>query len=199
MANNICIFGASTAFGYGDNEKGGWAERLKLCLREKGKGIVFNLGISGQTTKDVLKRIENESAPRKPKVIIIQVGDNDAIFLKKENKNKVPLEEFSKNLTELLKKAKVITKNVVVLSTKKVLEEKMCPAPWDKNVYYYNKEMEKYASEIKRETEKHACEYVDILNLLEEKDYFDGLHPNYSGHDKIFEKVKQKLEEKKFV
>ena len=60
-ASRIIVFGASTSHGFWD-EKGGWADRLKQCLHKRTLeeedfyGTVYNLGISGGTTEDILKK-----------------------------------------------------------------------------------------------------------------------------------------------
>lgn len=41
--------------------------------------------------------------------------------------------------------------------------------------------------------------YLDIFGLLKNEDFEDGLHPNASGHQKIFVKVRDFLAENKWI
>ena len=41
--------------------------------------------------------------------------------------------------------------------------------------------------------------YLDIFGILSNNDFDDGLHPNASGHQKTFEKVKGFLLEQKLI
>ena len=47
--------------------------------------------------------------------------------------------------------------------------------------------------------EKEGVHYIYMYDLLCKEDFIDGLHPNASGHEKIFEKVKDFLIEKKLI
>ena len=72
----ICVFGDSIAWGASDSEKGGWVERLKIYMGEHRSGNVYNLGVSGDTTNDLLERFEQEAKARESDVIIFAVGTN---------------------------------------------------------------------------------------------------------------------------
>ena len=62
---NVLIFGDSITWGAYDPEQGGWATRLRNYFEEKDNDIdVYNLGISGDTTADLLERIEIEAKSR---------------------------------------------------------------------------------------------------------------------------------------
>jgi lysophospholipase L1-like esterase len=89
----ICIFGDSIAWGATDCEKGGWVERLKTELMVKDIDV-YNLGISGDTTENILKRMDAEAEARNPDIIIFSVGINDA--LKTNGKNLISIQEFRK-------------------------------------------------------------------------------------------------------
>ncbi|MGC9310458.1 MAG: SGNH/GDSL hydrolase family protein [Candidatus Aenigmatarchaeota archaeon] len=65
----ILIFGDSIVFGLWDKQ-GGWANRLRKELDESARGDpnrhiqLYNLGIAGDTSIDVLERCENEILQR---------------------------------------------------------------------------------------------------------------------------------------
>ena len=66
--NKILVFGDSITYGQRDLEMGGWVNRLKLALAHDDSITschVFNMGISGQNTTEVLERMERECAEKK--------------------------------------------------------------------------------------------------------------------------------------
>jgi len=70
MDKHILVFGTSTTYGAWDSE-GGWVARLRKFLDEKtissnykSEGLIYNLGVSGDKTEDVLKRFEPETKAR---------------------------------------------------------------------------------------------------------------------------------------
>ena len=63
----ILVFGDSITYGAWD-KRGGWVQRLREFLDEKNlidlnkiPVLIYNLGVSGDTTNDALERFEFES------------------------------------------------------------------------------------------------------------------------------------------
>ncbi|MBU6500990.1 MAG: hypothetical protein KGJ89_02590 [Patescibacteria group bacterium] len=100
---NICIFGDSITWGASDTEKGGWVERLKTYFGNKYEAIIYNLGIPGDTTIDLLKRVESECKSRKPDLIIFSIGINDLW-----RDDRTPIKKFAENIARLHRIAKKI-------------------------------------------------------------------------------------------
>ena len=82
---NILVFGASITWGAWDRE-GGWVQRLRNFVDEKNISnpdydrMIYNLGISGDTTENLLSRLENEVKTRlseEETIIIFSIGTND--------------------------------------------------------------------------------------------------------------------------
>lgn len=108
---HILIFGDSITQGYDDYVAGGWVNRLfiDVSAREDKTSSdyisVFNLGIDGNTTKDLLLRVESEIEQRKDSdklVIIFDIGGNDAARRKNGDRNTVSHKEFTKNYQTLI-------------------------------------------------------------------------------------------------
>lgn len=198
--NSICIFGDSTAWGAWDMEKGGWANRLWLYTGEKtdGECEIYNLSISGGTTKTILERFQSEAKIREADALIFQSGGNDSYLKGKNSSNQIPIDQFRKNLQEIIRKAKNITPNIIFIGFKNVDETKTMPVSW-KDIYYVNAEIKKYDEVMRDVCKEDSIPYLDIFGLLENEDFEDGLHPNTAGHKKIFEKVKSFLEENKWI
>ena len=198
--NSICIFGDSTAWGAWDMEKGGWVNRLWLYTGKKADGEceIYNLSISGGTTETILERFESEAKIREADAIIFQSGGNDSYLKGKDGPNQISIDQFRKNLEEIIGKAKNITPNIIFIGFKNVDETKTMPVSW-KDIYYVNAEIQKYDEVMRVVCKENSIPYLDIFGLLKNEDFEDGLHPNTAGHKKIFEKVKDFLEENTWI
>ena len=169
MEQTICIFGASTTWGAWDKEKGGWANRLRLFFDENYDEVwVYNLGISGDNSRGLLKRFEIECEARNPTIVLVSIGENDSA---KDSYVYVPIAEFKDNLTKIIKIARKFTNKIIFLGTKSVDETKTCPVPWDKTVSYTNKDYESYDEAIKKVAEKEKCSYLKLSDLLNKDDF----------------------------
>ncbi|MDD3284612.1 MAG: GDSL-type esterase/lipase family protein [Patescibacteria group bacterium] len=187
---NICIYGASITWGASDSQCGGWAERLKsYCIENHDDINVYNLGIPGNTTKDLLKRFESEAKIRKSDFAIFAIGTNDSSYIKSKDNPLVSLKEFNKNFLRLIKIAKKMKNKVVFVGLTRVDESKTMPVYWDDRVYYDNENIEKYDTEIKNICSENKFDYVEMKNIVSLNDLDDGIHPNSQGHEKMFEEV----------
>lgn len=197
---DICVFGDSISWGEWDMEKVGWVNRLWLYVEKKirGKVWIYNLSIPGGTTKTVLGRFESEARDREVDGFIFQSGINDSCLVGQNGPNTVSLEDFKKNLEEIIGRAKKITPNIIFFGLGKVAETKTNPVSWA-DIYYVNEEIKKYDAAIKEACEKNSILYLDIFDLLTDEELEDGLHPNAAGHQKIFEKMRDFLEENKWI
>ncbi len=194
----ICIFGDSITWGAVDPEQGGWASRLRNHFESQGLSVdmdvdVYNLGISGDNTDDLKVRFEIEAQARKPDTIIFAIGINDAQFLLSKQDNRVPIAAFSKNMTELLHRAKEIATRVIVIGITRVDETKTTPIPWRIDKEYRNSHIDRYDTALRELAEAHEVPYVDVSTALTLEDLADGLHPNTAGHKKLFEIIKEKV------
>lgn len=197
---SICVFGASVTWGACDFEKGGWANRLRLFLDNNNYDLrLYNLGVSGTTSTDVLDGFYAEAIKRKPEIIIFSLGDNDSSYRTGAGSNKVPIEMYRENIAELSTQAFKITNKVVFLGLRKVDETKTMPVSWNADAYYRNEYGDKYNSELKKVCLENSVGYIDLMDVINIQDLFDGLHPNSAGHEKIFLKVKEYLLNNKWI
>ncbi len=193
--STICVFGDSTAWGAWDMEKGGWVNRLWFYIGQKTDGDceVYNLSISGGTTQTILDRFEAEAKIRDADALIFQSGGNDACLLGKAGSNRIPLEQFRRNLEKIISWAKNLTTNIAFVGFDIVDETKTTPVPWG-DFYYTNSEIERYNKEMEKVCNEQGILFLDIFNLLSKEDLEDGLHPNVRGHEKTFVMAKDFLE-----
>jgi lysophospholipase L1-like esterase len=202
MEKIINIFGSSIAWGACDNEKGGWVNRLRnyLADREENYCEVYNLGVSGDNSENLLKRFSIENEARTPNIIMIGIGLNDSQYIHSKNNPRVSLEKFESNLLELIKQAKKFTEEIIFVGLTKVDEKKLMPTPWDNTKYYDEENVALYDAKIKEICEKNNLPFIPMLDLLSDEDLSaDGLHPNSQGHKKMFLRVKDFLITSKII
>jgi len=192
---NILIFGDSITWGAYDPEQGGWATRLRNYFEGKDNDTdVYNLGISGDTTADLLNRIEVEAKSREPNLIIFAIGINDAQFIHSTNGLRVSPDEFQQNLAKLFAIAQKFTEKVVFVGLTRVDESKTTPIPWNTDKSYTNENIECLDSAIEKFCENNKLKFISMDGVVGNDDLIDGLHPNTKGHVKIFNWIKSEVE-----
>jgi lysophospholipase L1-like esterase len=208
--SRILIFGDSITYGAWDKE-GGWAQRLRKYIDEKIEidpayyHLVYNLGISGNNSEDLLKRFEGECKARQKEegdmVIIFAIGENDSQI--RNGKARVKIDKFEKNLESLLKLSKKFTDKVFFVGLCPADESKSDPIPRDTSKSYKNDSIEKYNDVIKEFCEKNNLGFIDVFSNLISENYKelldDGIHPNTEGHQQIFEIIKDYLIRNKII
>jgi len=201
MSNRICIFGDSITHGAVDPENGGWVAQLRRYFESNDYDIsVYNQGISGDNTDDLLSRFEVECKAREPQIIIFAIGVNDSQYIKTKDNPRVSLDKFQNNLVQLINQAKNFSNKIMFIGLTAVEDEKLMPIPWsDEEKFYDNDNVSKYNSVIERVSSEYNLPFLNLLDLLELKDLDDGLHPNTEGHKKMFLKVKDFLLSIKYI
>jgi lysophospholipase L1-like esterase len=203
---NILIFGDSIA--YGDYDlNGGWVTRLKIHYMRKvvknklEKNVnLFNQSISGDTSIEVLSKLETETKPRvwseHETIFIFAFGINDSILI--SNKPKVSLPVFESNLKKIYHTSSRYSEKIVFLGPTLVDESKVTPMPWSPTEYYYNERINKYNKAIKDHCNKTNSQFVDLFSKFSDLKYnkllHDGCHLNTKGHETVFKIILQRLE-----
>ncbi|MBN2202895.1 MAG: hypothetical protein JW700_01805 [Candidatus Aenigmarchaeota archaeon] len=204
MGLRILVFGDSITWGYYD-KNGGWVEKLKnLYLDEELIHPFYNLGVSGNTTEDLVERLEFEVLQRKKKhdvIIIFQIGLNDSAITVEKNDFWVKKENFRENIKEIIGISKNLSKRFIFLGLTPVDED--MTQPWEGMATYKNSNIKEYNGILKSLCEENNVPFVRILEEWLTSDYKklleDGLHPNKDGHKKIFETVKNFITENKII
>ncbi len=205
---NILVFGASITWGAWDIE-GGWVQRLRKFLDKKnteGKSdlMVYNLGVSGDTSKWILERFENEIKGRLGEdktIIIISAGINDSVWVNKTKKLRVKTEDFEKNINKLIEIARKYSSKILFVGLTPCDEKKVDPIPWAPGWSYKNELIKKFDYKTKEVCKQQKIEFIDVYDKLRDSKEVlqDGVHPNSKGHEIIFENVKEFLIKNKIV
>ena len=186
---NILVFGDSIAYGLYDKE-GGWADRLKRHLVNEYHRL-FNLSIPGERVSGLFKRISTEARPRIKvgvrNVGIIEVGINDAAI--EGGRPRSSEEAFREDFKQLLQVASKIFDSTIVLGLTRVDEKRTTPVGWKDALFYVNERIDRFDRIVEEVSGTMGALYVPLHSLLDPSDLYDGLHPDTSGHIKIFRKV----------
>lgn len=195
---NILFFGDSITQGAWD-PNGGWVNYTSEVLYRKTLDSnfkyyysCFNLGISGNTSRDLKNRIEKEISDRvevKDKsIIIVNIGVNDSMF-SKSGANFVDIEEYRNNITHIISLSKEYNTQIKFIASFPVNDNLVNPIPWFDSYSYLNSEIEKYNQALFKICTDHKIMYININKHLLKMKYIDnlldGVHPNTNGHKSI--------------
>lgn len=192
------FFGDSITYGEYDGIFGGWVDILKrYALQKYNEGsnelILFNLGIGGETTEGLLKRMPHEMAARHAadgNIIFIGYGANDLAI--KEGNCIVNPEQFKTNILTAIQLAKQYTQDIYLVSILPISKnmDGIVAASGklrsNDEVLIYNQILENIAAE-------NSLHYIDFHSaFLEDKEILlsaDGVHPNEKGYGMMAEIV----------
>jgi acyl-CoA thioesterase-1 len=187
----IGIWGDSIVYGSCDSEALGWAGRLRKALPTDDYNNLYNFGICGETSEDLLKRFDIEAEAIGPEHIVFAVGINDSKFPDSSDENKVSLEDYEKNLNKLIASAKTHTSSIAVVSATKVNDE------WRsvRGSRFMNEEIEKFNAVMVKVAQEHKIKFIDVFDTVDPTtDLDDGLHPNAQGYEKMYKIIKDNLD-----
>ncbi len=208
---HILVFGASITWGAWDRE-GGWVQRLRRLMDERnlsGKDfhcLVYNLGVSGDTTRELLGRLESELRHRideeENTIVIFSIGMNDSQFIRESNSLMVFPDEFQKNLGKLAHIAQRFHARVIFLGLTPV-DERVDPIQWAPDRSYRNEYVKQFNDMIEKFCIGNKIDFIDIfesfMQAKHNKLLEDGVHPNSKGHERIFRAVSDFLAKNRLV
>lgn len=168
---------------------------------------VFNAGINGNNTADLLARINKDVLSRTPQLVILMIGTNDMLNLR----NKLSLKQYEKNYQELIDRIK--ERSDLVLMTIPPVYSSYVVSRQPKAEYPKNGPQGRVDSAnlvISRLALKNKCTLIDLNKVLTacggsgpEKDCLfqneansginDGVHPTSNGYRVIAATIYQAL------
>jgi len=178
---DIGIWGDSITYG-GPNE--GWVAPLRKVLSSRDINV-YNRGICGDTSEDILKRFTVEKDAIEPAIIIFAVGTNDSKYPNGGKDNKISFEKFKENMRKLIAQAKSSANRVLLIGLTPVNETTI-----DSTSKFLNSSIKQYDEYLKQLAEQEGLEFIEINSVLDLKtDLEDGIHPNAQGYAKMFKAV----------
>ena len=188
---DIGIWGDSITYGAGDSKALGWVGRLRKSYDKDSEVNVYNFGVCGDTTNDLLRRFDGEAASVDPNVVIFSIGINDSKYPVNQKNNLVAIEDFEENMNTLVRCAKKYTRKIYLISATKVQEH----LKEDAAFLFENTEIQRYNSVLQTISQSENILYVDVFPVLDtRRDLADGLHPNAQGYQKMYTTISKALE-----
>lgn len=186
------FFGDSITYGEYDGVFGGWVDILKRYALQKfheGNGdelILFNLGIGGETTEGLLKRMPVELAARNSadgNLVFISYGANDLAI--KDGVYSVEPDKFKENIKIAVQHAKQFSKDIYLVSILPIAQ-KIDGVVVGSGKLRTNEEVIIYNQILKDIAVENSLSYIDFYNaVLDDKEILlsaDGVHPNEKGY-----------------
>lgn len=199
LPKKVAFLGASITEGFYDLEGGGFVGRFNHWIKaQQPKSKVYNLGIYGENSSQILKRAIPELMPRKPDLVVVQICSNDsARWDDPDNDPKISIVQMEDNFHTLLSQVK-LSSQVICLGPPPVDETKTKPFGTSL-VYFTNYDLDRYNNKAKEICQSLDIPYIDIFDQWSkmadyQKILEDGLHPNAQGHQMIFELIKAEVE-----
>lgn len=213
MDKHILVFGTSTTYGAWDLE-GGWVQRLRKFLDEriinsnyKEFYLVYNLGVSGDKSADVLERFESEIQARlghdeNEIIILFHLGINDCIYNEQLGGLEVGREQFKENYRKLIDLTKKYSQKIVVIGSMPV-DKRVDPMPWSPGRSYKNEYVEQYNKIMGGVAKESEVPFIEIYQRFINQNYSDlladGVHMTSEGHKQFYEIVKNHLIKNKII
>lgn len=198
------FFGDSIIYGEYDGVLGGYVDILKrYCHKKYNEGSkevnVFNLGVGGETTAGLMKRISVEIEARKSpgdNLIFIAYGANDSAI--KEENYLIPIDVFKMNLDKAIQISKESSDKIFIISILPI-SEKVDNVISPSGKLRTQSTILQYNTVLVELCKQHNVTYIDTFWLLhDERERLlsnDGIHPNEKGYNKIADYIKPIVEQ----
>jgi lysophospholipase L1-like esterase len=161
--HNVIAFGDSLTAGYGASEGEDYPSKLGAILNLQ----IINAGVSGDTTEQALRRIDDDVLALDPKLVIVGLGGND--FLQN-----LPLATTEANLRTAIRKIQARGAMVILLG------------------YRFPSLQNNYEKMYARVAKDEECLLVpDLLDgiLSDPSLKSDEIHPNAKGYAILAERI----------
>jgi lysophospholipase L1-like esterase len=201
----VLVFGDSITQGFWDTEAG-WVTRLRKAYDQKAvdthdydQPTIFNLGVSGNSSDDVLTRFESETKARATEELafVVAIGVNDART--KAGVNYSNTNRYKQNLSEILKLTKQYSNKILFVGLTPCVENRSNPVSWG-DTGYTNNRIKEFDTTLRQFCQENKVPFVEVFDPFakaeaESELLPDSLHPNNKGHELIAGLVSPKLEE----
>ncbi|MCA9392268.1 hypothetical protein KC614_03635 [candidate division WWE3 bacterium] len=197
LPGSIAFYGASSVYGVGDLQEGGFVNRFRKWYdKNRSDGVVYNLGIPAENSDYLVSRFLDENDRRNPEVVFFDVGTNDAHRQPHaESENYVDIDKFKANLNALIQLATNAYK--IGFITPYLVDEMYNPRSGV--AYFLNDDIKTYTQAIYDTVDNTDIMLIDVLAHWQSEDDYsalmssDGLHASEAGHQVICNLIIEKL------
>lgn len=176
----VCIGDSITGVYYHSGSVRAYPEMLQVALQKlhpNANITVRNAGISGDTSKGGLARLDRDVLAHKPHLVTIMFGMNDLV--------RVPVADFVKNMTDIIKRCRDAGAEVVLCTQNSIVDSPQRPVS----------KLAEYSQAIRDLAKVELLGVADCnaaFEAVRAKDQLewslllsDAIHPNMDGH-KLF-------------
>lgn len=170
----VLILGDSLSAEYGLPRGTGWVSLLEgQLIKDKSPWSVFNASISGETSSGGLSRLPILLSQKKPGIVLIELGANDAL-------RGLPVNQTETNLRKMIQMSKKSGAKVLLCGIQ-------IPPNYGQNYTMQFKEL--YAQLAKQERIELLPFFLEGVATRPELFQADRLHPNVEAQSVIFQNV----------
>jgi acyl-CoA thioesterase-1 len=172
--STILILGDSLSAEYGLVRGTGWVKLLENQLQKQGSPwTVFNASISGETTSGGLTRLPALLEQKKPGIVLLELGANDAL-------RGLSVTETEKNLREMIQLSKKSGAKVLLFGIQ-------IPPNYGQE---YTKQFKDLFAKLANQEKIQILPFF-LQGLLAQRDLFqaDNIHPNEKAQTLLFKNV----------
>ncbi|MBC8876437.1 MAG: SGNH/GDSL hydrolase family protein [Planctomycetes bacterium] len=177
--------------------------RRELSEKIGAKVEVVNAGINGDIVTLAIERLKRDVLDRKPDIVTIMFGGNEAGFYRPETNGfadtpRVSRDEFKAALNKIVDRIQAARITVVLMTCPPMTERY-----WGMKLEPYQKHginflVKGYAQAMRDVADEKGVELIDVYRAFQQKpkrlDYFpDGLHPDARGHRVIADLLVERL------
>lgn len=154
---------------------------------------VYNSGIAGNMTKDILENMENRVFAYNPTKVFILIGTNDLVYSGLDNDGiKNNIEEIINKIYEKNSNTKIYLESIYPINNS--INKEIVETRTNENIKDLNNKIEKICN--------NKCTYINMYDNLTDKNgnmkriyTVDGLHLNKIGYKVITNKLIKYLDE----
>ena len=184
-----------------------YADILRDELPKRGiRAEVVNAGVGGNHTAAARKRFQRDVLNRRPDVVIVQFGINDAavdVWKKPPaTKPRVPLKQYETNLRFFLESIRKTGAKPILMTPNPLrwtpkLKKLYGKAPYDANDEEgFNALLKEYAEKVREIAKDENVPLIDIWNAMQPNAdalLLDGMHPNTEGQALVADRLLPKI------
>ena len=172
--STILVMGDSLSAEYGLIRGSGWARLLEGQLQKQGSPwSVFNASISGETTSGGLTRLPSLLQQKKPGIVLLELGANDAL-------RGLSINETEKNLRKMIQLCKQSGAKVLLFGIQ-------IPPNYGQE---YTTRFKALFSKLAKQENIELLPFF-MQGLAAQRDFFqaDNIHPNEKAQVQLFNNV----------
>ena len=187
----VCIGDSITGVYYHSGGRRAYPEMLQIALQKlhpKATITVRNAGISGDTSKGGLARLERDVLAHKPHLVTVMFGMNDLV--------RVPVADFVANMKQIIQRCRAAGAEVVLCTQNSIVNSPQRPVA----------KLAEYSQAIRDLAKIESLSLADChaaFETVRAKDELewnlllsDAIHPNMSGHKLFAESISKTITDK---